>query len=98
MFLFLFIQCLAAGSHIANHAMESAEIRPYAITLTKIISELRSKLREEGAQYRELHFSYQVRHIIIMHYVIYHITWVRPFYHCHACSTPFSELSYANCP
>lgn len=45
--------------------MESVEIRPYAVTLTKIIGELRSKLREEGAEYKELHFSHQVRPLII---------------------------------
>ena len=44
---FLFTQCIAAGSHIANHELESTELRPYAIQVSKMVTKVRQALREE---------------------------------------------------
>ena len=46
-FFVLFPQCIAAGSHIANHELESAELRPYAIQVSKMVTKVRQALREE---------------------------------------------------
>ena len=43
----LHMQCIAAGSHIANHELESIELRPYAIELSKCIAKVRCALREQ---------------------------------------------------
>lgn len=40
-------QCIAAGSHIANHELESSELRPYAVELSKCIAKVRHALREQ---------------------------------------------------
>ena len=40
-------QCIAAGSHIANHEVESTELRPYAIQVSKMVTKVRQALREE---------------------------------------------------
>ena len=39
------LQCIAAGSHIANHELESAELRPFATHLSKVITKVRQALR-----------------------------------------------------
>ena len=41
----LFLQCIAAGSHIANHEAESIELRPYAVNLSKVVTKVRQALR-----------------------------------------------------
>lgn len=41
------VQCIAAGSHIANHELESFELRPYATDLSKCIAKVRCALREQ---------------------------------------------------
>jgi len=38
-------QCIAAGSHIANHEVESAELRPFTVHLSKVVTKLRQALR-----------------------------------------------------
>ena len=43
----MYMQCIAAGSHIANHELESAELRPYAIQVSKMVTKVRQALREE---------------------------------------------------
>ena len=43
----MYVQCIAAGSHIANHELESAELRPYAIQVSKMVTKVRQALREE---------------------------------------------------
>lgn len=40
-------QCIAAGSHIANHEAESVELRPHAINLTKYMCQVREAIREQ---------------------------------------------------
>ena len=40
-------QCIAAGSHIANHEAESVELRPHASNLTKYMSQVREAIREQ---------------------------------------------------
>lgn len=66
----LILQCLAAGSRIANHEIESIELKPYAIRLSKAISTLRKALREETQQYDEetnqqVFFSEHVSRILV---------------------------------
>ena len=51
-FIFIFFmgwgtQCIAAGSHIANHEAESVELRPHASNLTKYMSQVREAIREQ---------------------------------------------------
>lgn len=46
-------QCIAAGSHIANHEAESTELRPYATHLSKIITKVRQALRVQSYVNRE---------------------------------------------
>ena len=41
------IQCLSAGSRIANHDYESLELKPYAVRLSNCITRLREALRRE---------------------------------------------------
>lgn len=41
------LQCIAAGSHIANHEPESEELRPHATQLSKSIAKVRNALREQ---------------------------------------------------
>ena len=41
------VQCIAAGSHIANHELESTELRPYAVQVSKMVTKVRQSLREE---------------------------------------------------
>ncbi|XP_019849392.1 PREDICTED: lateral signaling target protein 2 homolog [Amphimedon queenslandica] len=59
-------ECLAAGSQIANHEIESLEIRPYATRLSKSISQLRQRLRDESQQYyyHEPFFSERVKELL----------------------------------
>lgn len=40
-------ECIAAGSHIANHEVESVELRPHAINLTKYMAQVREAIREQ---------------------------------------------------
>lgn len=40
------MQCIAVGSHIANHETESAQLRPYAIQLSRCIAKVRQTLME----------------------------------------------------
>ncbi|KAL5471008.1 hypothetical protein EMCRGX_G029079 [Ephydatia muelleri] len=40
-------ECIAAGSHIANHEAESVELRPHASNLTKYMSQVREAIREQ---------------------------------------------------
>jgi len=44
------VQCIAAGSHIANHELESFELRPYATDLSKCIA--KSEMCPQGAVLR----------------------------------------------
>ena len=41
------IQCIAAGSHILNHELESEQLRPFAVQLSKAISRVRVTLKEQ---------------------------------------------------
>ena len=47
------MQCIAAGSHILNHELESEELRPFAIELSKTIHNVRVAIREQCLTDRE---------------------------------------------
>lgn len=51
--ILLCVQCIAAGSHIANHEVESAELRPYATHLSKVITKVRQALRLQSCVNRD---------------------------------------------
>lgn len=59
-FSFSFSQCIAAGSHIANHELESAELRPFAVHLSKVVTKLRQALRLHSVSGKE-EYSQKVR-------------------------------------
>lgn len=41
------LQCIAAGSHILNHELESEQLRPFALQLSKAISRVRVAIKEQ---------------------------------------------------
>jgi len=47
MYIFIVLQCIAAGSSIMNREVESASMRPLAKALTKQLDLLRSLLRDQ---------------------------------------------------
>ena len=51
----LFPQCIAAGSHILNHELESEQLRPFAVQLSKTISRVRAALKEQCLTNRQVY-------------------------------------------
>ena len=46
------MQCIAAGSHIANQEQETVELQPLAIQLCKCMTKVREALREQYILHR----------------------------------------------
>lgn len=48
-------QCIAAGSHILNHELESEQLRPFAVQLSKAISRVRVAIKEQCLTNRQVY-------------------------------------------
>ena len=49
------MQCIAAGSHILNHELESEQLRPFAVQVSKAISRVRVALKEQCLTNRHIY-------------------------------------------
>ncbi|CAI8050700.1 Lateral signaling target protein 2 homolog [Geodia barretti] len=57
-------ECIAAGSHILNHELESEQLRPFAVQLSKTISRVRAALKEQCLTNRQV-YSQKLKDMLI---------------------------------